>query len=485
MASLAILILVGASLVNLVTRKDPFKSTSTRATKTTLSSYYSQKLNWQSCYGSFTCATYQVPIDYENLSVGKFDIAVMRHSGANAQSNLVINPGGPGGSGVDYAYSYASSFTPEVIDKFNLIGFDPRGVGRSAPIKCLSNSETDQFYSQDSYPTSDADLAKLKAENEAFAKSCESKNRFLSFYSTANTARDMDILRALIGDQKLNFLGKSYGTYLGALYAQLFPNNVGRFVLDGAVDPTLNSADQSVQQAIGFDSAFKDFATDCMKLADCIFQSDPVKELQQKLDELRANPVTVGNRKVTESLAMYGVAFGLYDRASGWPALRGALKDLYAGNGKTILQLSDVYTGRDANGNYPTNEAESLSIISCNDFPPTSSVKLNGLNSDSLFGKYVAYSDLDCNYLPHGKYELISSKIDVKNATLVIGTTNDPATPYQWAEKLSKVISNSVLLTLESDGHTGYNRGSTCIDQVVEKYLISGVIPAGDTRCRY
>ena len=478
-----VLVLLAATLINHYHQNtNPFAASGGNG-YSDLKSYYSQSIKWRGCYQQFECATYQVPIDYSDLTLGKFDIAVMRHTAKNAKQSLVINPGGPGGSGVDYVYSYQEAFTPAVIKNFDIVGFDPRGVGESAPILCLSNAETDQLYSEDSYPKTSAELAKLQSETKTFADKCSSANPYLKYYSTANAARDMDILRALIGDSKLNFLGKSYGTYLGALYAQLFPNNVGRFVLDGAVDPTLNSADQSVQQAIGFDSAFNAFAADCVKQSSCVFNSDASIQIQNKLTEIRKNPIAVGDRKLTESLAVYGIAFGLYDKEFGWSELRSALKDLFNGDGKALLSMADTYNRRDSKGNYTSNDASSLPVIACNDFPPTGSDVEAIKSAAPIFGKYVAYSEMDCEYLPKPKYELITAPIQLQSAVLVIGTSNDPATPYQWAVKLASLLTNSVLISVSGEGHTGYNRDTPCVDQAVEKYLISGVIPAQNLAC--
>ena len=407
----------------------------------------------------------------------------MKHQAPNAIGNLVVNPGGPGGSGVDYAYSYESAFTSAIQESFNIVGFDPRGVGRSTPIECLSDAETDEAYAASAYPENEAEIAQMRQESKAFAESCSKENKYLKFYSTANAARDMDILRALLGDAKLNFLGKSYGTYLGTLYAKLFPEKVGKFVLDGAVDPTINSLEQTLQQAVGFDSAFVAFANDCVKDANCVLTGDVIAQIQGKLAELHKEPVKVGNRKLTESLAMYGIAMALYDQEYGWPSLRSALKDLFNGEGKPLLDLADAYTGRDSNGNYQSNDAEALTVISCADFPP-SEIKIDDVVAAApLFGKYVAYADINCEYLPKPKYELISKPINLVSEVLVIGTTNDPATPYRWAIKLAEVLVNSKLISVSADGHTGYNRGSDCVDQAVEKYLISGVIPAQNLAC--
>ena len=479
----AILLLLASSFASLAMKSsNPFKP-SEKLGATSIAGYYNQNFNWNECYGGFKCATFKAPLDYNNIDLGELNIAVMKRESADAIGNLVVNPGGPGGSGVDYVYSYASVFTDAINRNFNIVGFDPRGVGRSTPIDCLTNKETDEAYASNSYPANEAEVAQLEAESRAFAEKCVENNNFLAFDSTANAAKDMDILRALLGDQKLNFLGKSYGTYLGTLYAKFFPDRVGRFVLDGAVDPTLSTKEQTLQQAVGFDLAFKSFAEDCMKLTSCTFSGDFLTQMESKLAELRKESLTIGNRQLTESLAMYGIAMGLYDKEYGWPALRNALKDLFNGDGKALLDMADQYTGRDSNGNYANNEATSLTIIACNDFPP-SGIDLEATkNAAPLFGKYVVYGEIDCKYLPKPKYELVNAPINLKSSVLVIGTTNDPATPYQWAVKLSEILVNSKLISVSGDGHTGYNRGSQCVDQAVEKYLISGAIPAQNLAC--
>ena len=479
-----VLVLSAASLTGLVFRSaDPFKAPATEVQAKRISDFYNQQLIWKNCYAEFECAKYQVPIDYQNLALGTFDIAVLRHPTPNAIGNLVINPGGPGASGVDYAYSYKDVFTRAIIQNFNIVGFDPRGVSRSAPIKCLTDSETDEAYSADAYPENSAELEKLRKESAKYAKDCLKTNKFLNFYGTANAARDMDILRALMGDEKLNYLGKSYGTYLATLYAKLFPDKVGRLILDGAVDPTLNTMNQSLQQAMGFDSAFKAFAADCNNQNNCVLGYDPIAQVQNELSALRDQPLKVGDRELTESLAVYGIAMGLYDTEYGWPALRQALALLLKDDGKALLDMADAYTGRDKNGKYQNNEADALSIISCADFPTSKFDAVEIAKAAPLFGKYVAYGDLTCEYLPKADYLVIDQPIQLQSSVLIIGTTNDPATPYKWAVRLAGLLVNSRLISLESDGHTGYNRGSVCVDQAVEKYLISGEIPAENLSC--
>jgi pimeloyl-ACP methyl ester carboxylesterase len=225
-----------------------------------------------------------VPIDYADLTVGTFELSVLRYKAQDQKNrigSLIVNPGGPGGSGVDYAYNAEFIFDPDVLDRFDIVGFDPRGVDRSEPIKCLNDAETDASYAADAKPDNDAELAAAIADAKDFIDKCQSANKYLNHYSTAEAARDMDILRAALGDEKLNYLGKSYGTYLGTLYAQFFPDKVGRMVLDGAVDPNISILEQNISQAKGFDDALGAFITNCAKEDDCPLSKNKQEAIKQ------------------------------------------------------------------------------------------------------------------------------------------------------------------------------------------------------------
>jgi pimeloyl-ACP methyl ester carboxylesterase len=234
---------------------------------TTLAAYYAQELQWKSCYENYQCTDLLVPIDYTELETGTFNISVLKYptTGAKKLGSLIVNPGGPGGSGVDYAYAAEYLFNPAILEAYDIVGFDPRGVGRSEPIICLSDKELDANYASDSKPDNEQEFAQTLIESKKFIQLCEKKNKYLTSFSTANVARDMDILRQAVGDKKLNYMGKSYGTFLGTLYAQFFPDKVGRMVLDGAVDPSISNFQQGLTQAVGFDKAFAAFVTDCSK----------------------------------------------------------------------------------------------------------------------------------------------------------------------------------------------------------------------------
>jgi len=462
-----------------------------------LTQYQSQELNWQECHQNYQCATLLVPINYADLSVGAFSLAVLRYPAldqAHRIGSLVVNPGGPGASGVIYAYNAENIVSPEILERFDIVGFDPRGVGESAPIKCLSDAETDASFAADPKPDDAVELDQLISDAQEYFKKCAANTKYLIDYSTLNSARDLEILRSALGDQKLNYLGKSYGTYLGTLYSELFPGSVGRFVLDGAVDPNSSNRDALLGQAIGFDLALNAFITDCLKNSSCALtgnQSAAQVQIKELLAKTAITPLSSkSGRKVTEGLVVFGIASALYDSASGWPVLRDAFKEATLGRGESFLVLADQYAGRTKNGSYLSNENDALQVIDCLDHKETetlASIKKSAIDFSTkapIFGAYLAYSGFACRYLPNiSSVEQIDIKKIEANPILIVGTTRDPATPYKWAQSLAKIFAGSVLITLNGDGHTGHGRGSTCVDSAVDHYLLTGVTPNSELFC--
>ncbi len=471
-----------------------------------LSAYENQKLEWSTCYEDFECTDLRVPIDYADLTIGTFKIAVLRYKAQDQEKrigSLIVNPGGPGGSGVDYAYNAEYVFDPDVLDRYDIVGFDPRGVNRSVPIKCLSNSETDESYASDAKPDTEAELEKALADSQDFINKCEEKNEYLNHFSTAEAARDMDILRATLGDKKINYFGKSYGTYLGTLYAQFFPEKVGRMILDGAVNPNISILEQNISQAKGFDEALNAFLADCANQDDCPLPANPQEATAEIITILTKSAVNPLPRKIkvendervaTESLIVLGTASSLYDDVDGWPKLRTAFLEAQRGFGDTFLDLADQYTGRSSDGTYDANELDSGAIIDCLDWPDTRSIEKTKsdaqLFSDvaPIFGPYLAYTNISCKYLTppeKDKFTRTTNKItSIKTApVIVIGTTRDPATPYDWAVGLHKIFTSSKLISLDADGHTGQGRGSACVDEAVDSYLLQGKSPKKNLTC--
>jgi pimeloyl-ACP methyl ester carboxylesterase len=462
-----------------------------------LTQYENQELKWRDCYENYQCSNLLVPINYADLSVGTFSLALLRYQALDQDrriGSLVVNPGGPGSSGADYAYNAESIVSPEILERFDIVGFDPRGVGDSAAIKCLSDAETDASFAADPKPDDEAEFALFVSDARDYFAKCSENTKHLNGYSTLNSARDLEILRSALGDLKLNFLGKSYGTYLGTLYAELFPESVGRFVLDGAVDPNNNNREAVLGQAIGFESALNAFIDDCLKRSSCALTGDLPTARIQVIDLLAKTAITPldskSGREVTEGLVLLGIASALYDSESGWPVLRDAFKEAALGGGESFLTLADQYAGRQKNGKYLNNENDALQVIGCldqNGLETVSAFK-KGVAEFSekapIFGPYLAYAGLACRYLPKvGSLEQIEIKNLNTTPILIVGTTRDPATPYKWAQSLAKIFSSSVLITLDGDGHTGHGRGSTCVDSAVDRYLLTGVTPKSSLFC--
>lgn len=460
-----------------------------------LINYYKQTINWSNCGGGFQCGDINVPLDYTKPKGTTIRIAIVRKPAtdeAQRIGSLLLNPGGPGGSGIDYARS-PGVVSSAVSARFDLIGFDPRGVGQSTGVHCLTDSQMDTFLNVPPDPTS-SEVPQEVDQAKFFAAQCQKNSAaLLPYVGTVNAARDMDVLRGALGDSKLYYLGKSYGTYLGATYANEFPQNVGRLVLDGAVDPSLTADQLNLAQATAFDAALHQFARDCVTHSDCPLGSDPtagVARLKSWIDALDAHPIAGdATRKLTESLAMTSVAVAMYD-VSWWPDLRSALTKAYAGDGSALLALADIYNNR-AGGHFRSNEAEANFAINCVDHPDEAT-GVDGVEQElpryrqaaPFFGSLVAWSSLPCAYWPAAP-DAAPHKVQAKGAApiLVVGTTRDPATPYTWAQGLASQLGSGVLLTMNGDGHTAYLRGSTCIDSAVDAYLLSGKPPAAGTVC--
>ncbi|AUG78217.1 proteinase [Kitasatospora sp. MMS16-BH015] len=463
-----------------------------------LAAYYGQKLAWQTCDGEFECTTFKVPLDYDH-PVAASDLTLTavrkRSTGTAARvGSLVLNPGGPGGSAVDYVESVAKGYDAGVRAAYDLVGLDPRGVGRSSPVTCLSGDRMDAYTAVDITPDDQAETDALVAADKEFAAACQAKSgAFLGHVSTVESARDLDVLRALLGDEKLRYLGKSYGTFLGATYAGLFPSKVGRMVLDGAMDPSLDAIAGNKAQAGGFETAWAAFAKDCVSHDDCPLGST-VEQAGQQLDalfkQIDAHPLpTDGDRRLTESQATTGVIQAMYAEFL-WPQLRSALATAKAGEGSGLLRLSDSYYERAVDGSYPNLMFANMAV-NCLDLPaPFAGPEevrqavpaFEGVSPH--FGRDMAWMALGCAYWPvkpTGAAHTVRAAGSVP--IVVVGTTRDPATPYAWAQALATQLEAGRLLTYDGDGHTAYGRHNGCVDGAVNRYLLGGDAPATGTRC--
>lgn len=475
------------------------------STPAALAPYYGQKLAWRDCgVEGFQCATLKAPLDYAKPGAGDVRLAVARKKATGEGrplGSLLVNPGGPGGSAVGYLQQFAGiGYPAEVRARYDMVSMDPRGVARSEPVECLDGRQMDTYTQSDVTPDDRKETDALVERYKKFAERCGARSsRLLRHVSTVEAARDMDILRAVLGDRKLNYVGASYGTFLGATYAGLFPGRAGRLVLDGAMDPSLSARQLNLEQTRGFETAFQAFAKDCVRRADCPLggKGTPPAQVGDHLAaffrKLDAHPVPAGDadgRRLGEALATTGVIAAMYDEAA-WPRLREALTSAMKNNdGAGLLALSDSYYERDADGQY-TNLMFANAAVNCLDLPPAFDSPeqvekdLPAFEKASpVFGKGLAWASLNCAYWPvrpTGEPHRIEAK--GADPIVVVGTTRDPATPYPWAQSLAHQLSSARLLTYAGDGHTAYGRGSVCIDSAINAYLLEGTPPAKGKRC--
>jgi pimeloyl-ACP methyl ester carboxylesterase len=462
-----------------------------------LASFYHQKLDWTSCSDKAAgaqCAQLKVPLDYLHPAARSITLPVIKvpAKGSDPVGNLVVNPGGPGGSGVDMAAQASAYFTDPVLQAFNIVGFDPRGVGT---INCVTDSQLDAFISANPEPMGAAEQDSSIAAQRRFDRGCFklSPPGLAAHVSTVEAAKDMDVLRAALGDTTMDYYGASYGTKLGATYASLYPGRVGRFVLDGAVDPTLGSIASAISQAKGFELALHSYIQDCIDSGSC-FLGDTVAQgedrIQQLLTQIAQTPLsTSSGRQLTLGLAIYGIITPLYER-SYWSVLSLALKQAIGGDGSLLLTLADAYSGRNTNGSYSNNLVEANLAISCLDFPLKKSREQiladqgRFTAASKIFGPFLVWSQASCDgYKAKGEFKPPVIKAAGAAPIVVIGTTRDPATPYSGAVDLAKALQSGVLVTRNGDGHTGYDKGNVCTDSAVEDYLIHGTVPKNGLVC--
>lgn len=465
-------------------------------TTNALLAFQKQPIDWSDCGGGNECADMKVPLDYQKPEGRTILLSLLRNPASGPGKKLgaiVVNPGGPGGSGINYAAS-ESVFSAKVSSRYDVVGFDPRGVGKSAPVRCLTPREADKFYAFDGSPDSDAEATASFLLGKRFANLCtRSDGDLLPYLGTRESAQDLEVLRGVLRQQRLNYLGKSYGTFLGTEYARQFPDKVGRLVLDGAIDPALNADDYARGQALGFQRALDAFAADCVRRSGCPLGRDVntgQDTLNAYLDRLDREPQQVGDRQLTQALGTLGVLASFYSKSS-WATLRGALTKAFAGDGSELLRLADFYSDREPSGKYSNNGLDAFYSISCMDRADSKSVSATRAFGDTLteevsqtFGAYIAWGNTPCqswNVPP--TLTPAAASAPGSNPIIVIGTTRDPATPYEWSVGLAKQLESGTLITYDGDGHTAYGYGSACVNDAVDRFYLTGKPPTSDLSC--
>ncbi|WP_241518512.1 alpha/beta hydrolase [Streptomyces sp. CB03238] len=484
------------------------------AARADLRAFYHQKPRWKAC-GEEECATLKVPMDYSAPGNGKtFTLPLIRAAAtdtARRSGSLVVNPGGPGESGVALLQDGgAKSFSKRIRARFDIVGFDPRGVAGSKPaVDCgpEGEEEVDDGAPQPLHPTTAAQRQAALAEAESTVAACKKHSGpILPHVGTADAARDMDVLRAALGDTKLTYFGWSYGTYLGTTYGELFPWRVRAMVLDGAIDPSLNWVERARSQAVGFRAAVDDYAEYCADVVGNACPADTPDGIRELIDGLYAQteqeplPVDDAEWGLDTAALHSAIVTSMYTPEEQWEALSQALSEAAEGDGTRLDQIAageedteegnaeeDGDTGQDedtGSGNeqeeesHPDNSDVAITAVDCLDIPhpkdPQAYWKAldQAHRAEGDFGSESVIAELGCKGWPHRGPGPHRVSVDGLPPVLVVGTTGDPSTPYHEAQSLARQLPKGMLLTYEELGHTAYGRGSSCVDNAVDSYLI-------------
>ena len=479
-----------------------------------LESFYSQKVEWYDCVAAagversadrtgFQCAKVAVPLDYSQPDGQTIEIAMKKHlaTGSTRQGTLFVNPGGPGASGVDSVGATATTTFAGVQKAYDIIGFDPRGIGSSTAITCSTDAEAKAMEGVSPVDAAGAPVAfekRATVMSERFKQleaDCASRTKpteLLDHVDTVSVARDLDVLRALSGDQKLTYAGFSYGTYLGATYAELFPANTGRLVLDGALDPSLSYSERRQGQALGFERALRNYVAWCQSGQSCPLTGDTdagVKQVGDVFTSANQSPVPSSdpNRPVTGEEMKRIVGFMLYFPESSWSAVSEALGQVInQHDASTFRAMADEIAAQ------PQVNTGAMMGTNCLDYRVEGNMATWTAQSKELeriaprFATVMEAGDLSCQAWGHTGTQP-SKALHAKGAApiLVIGTTGDPATPYEWAEALADQLDSGQLLTWEGNGHAAYTNSGhgPCVTQAVDTYLLTGTMPKKGLTC--
>lgn len=464
--------------------------------------FYEQTLDWAACGDDAQCADLTVPLDWDDPQGETITVAVTRHRAAHGTGRaLVMNPGGPGAPALDYVRDaqYRDYFFGDALqDAFDLVSIDPRGVhGESSAVRCYDAQQMDHYlYDLPQHARGTAEYrAEADAGAKAFGAACQSNTgALLEHVDTVSVARDLDALRAVLGQSTLDYLGYSYGTRIGAVFADLFPQRVGSFVLDGAVDPSLSAEDMAVEQTEGFAQAARSYLDSCVAQRACPFTGTTDEAEQQLADlvaGLDAHPLTASDgRRLGSATMLTAISAALYARTQ-WSTLSQALTDVRDGDPTGAMALADSYYARDADGTYEDNSTEVLTAVNCIDLPTDQTeVGVQRLDerlreAGGVFGELSADGTPMCDQWPvaaTGSPHRISAT--GSGPIMVIGTTGDPATPYAWAQSLADQLDEGFLVTNVGEGHTAYRAtASTCVTDAVERFLVDGTRPEEGLRC--
>jgi pimeloyl-ACP methyl ester carboxylesterase len=453
-------------------------------------------LEWRVCAAvpEADCARLTVPLDdTDPVNDRTIDLVLSRVRARDRDrriGSLLVNPGGPGAPGAEFAAQIAGALPDEIQDRFDIVGWDPRGSGRSAGVQC--DDELDPLYALDWDPDTVSERASLESATQTFVESCIRRSGdVLPFVTSDRTARDMDRIRAALGDEQLTYLGFSYGSYLGAQYAQQFPERVRALVLDGGIDPGLDGTSTQVEQAVGFERALDLFFRSCARRDRCAFHGgdDPAAAYDALRARLDDHGIPAGDgRRLNGTLFDTGIAQLLYDGSASWSTLADVLAAAERGDGKELVFYADTYTGRDEDGRYD-NLQDSFLAITCADGPALGDlasmreIEAAAAVAAPRLGRTIVNNSLACALWPVPGAARAPLRAPDSAPILVVGTKNDPATPLSWAQSLARQLGPATLVTVGGARHTAVAGGNQCVDRIVVRYVVDLEVPRGDSRC--
>ncbi len=459
-------------------------------------------LDWGTCdnetaqAAQLECSTLAVPVDPDDPEGPTLELALARSVSSGGAGDrigsLLMNPGGPGGSGIEALAGLAFGLPQEITDSFDVVSWDPRGVAESSPVWCLDDDRKDAQIEGDISPDTAAEFDRAIADQEELRTACETNNAdVIEHMSTADVAADIDEIRVALGEEKLSFLGFSYGTAIGAAYATEYPQNVRAMVLDGAVSPGASELEMSIQQLQGFENTYNSFIAECAADSECALGPDPRATIEAVRTELDAQPLTTetksGPRELTRELFDVGMGTALYDTST-WGMVARGIANLDEGGAEVMLALSDRMLGREQDGSWD-NSGDAQIMVNCADTSERPTVKEALEASEAIkaasptFGDTFSTSMLGCVDWPLADNPVSPFTGTGAPPLLVIGTLGDPATPWSWADEMADQLESGVLLTYEGDGHTAFTRGGSCIDDAVTEYFVDLTVPADGFSC--
>ncbi|MGW0373544.1 alpha/beta hydrolase [Streptomyces coeruleorubidus] len=449
--------------------------------------------------GEWQCATVKAPLDWDDPKGDTIGLELIRARSSGDEGarigSLIFNFGGPGGSGVTSLPGSAEDYET-LRTRYDLVSFDPRGVGRSAPVICQNDQQLDAYFQQDATPDDAAERTELLENTKEFNDDCEQNSEtILPHVRTTDAARDLDLMRQVLGDDKLHYFGISYGTELGGVYAHLFPQKVGRAVFDAVVDPTKNGEQGSLAQAKGFQLALDNFAEDCVSKTEECPIGDSAQDVKDRIAALlkdldRTSIPGVFPRELTQTAATDGILQALYSQEL-WEYLTQGLQQAYDGDGTILMLLSDSMNGRSENGEYD-NSTAAHRAIGCADSKPRYDAafverKLPEFRAASaLFGDAMAWGMIGCtDWAVAGAADHPDVRAPGAAPILVVGNTGDPATPYEGTRKMVDALGKGVgvELTYRGQGHGAYSSKNKCVQDAVNGYLLDGKVPRAGTVC--